>query len=1683
VTELDPNAFRHQLNTALARFTATSTPVNEVRAPHLAQILRRRIGGLDFVKGPYVEMLPDFEKGESLEALHAQGRLHSAWSAFAAAAPAVWGRPLHAHQAEALARDGNYLVATGTGSGKTESFLYPLVDDILRTGGLDRPGVRTILVYPLNALANDQMNRIAALLFRNLADPGITLGRYTGQVKSRATRDEEETRLRSSPSFVEIFGEDAPVPRNWLLSRAEMRNAPPHILITNYAMLEHILLLPTNRPLLAGADLRWIVLDEIHTYAGAQAIEVAFLLRRLKAHLGISDGRLRCVGTSASLDPDRKRDLADFAARLFGEPFAGEASVITSRRMLHPSLGASRPSGLSPEGWAEAGTLAALAREAARSETPFGIEDWNIEAEVLGLPDLALDPAPSLGDALIARLAGFTEVATIARRLEGGAVPLGALARDVFASLAEDEGEAAIRALTGLIAVGVLAVSADARVFPLLPARYHLISRVPDRIGLTLAAGSPDQSREIVIGAEHDRDERPAFELFVCRNCGEPYLQAFATAPGFDAAPGDGARHVFRLVPGGRAAEEEDDEDGGEDGGEDAPHLLRIDPVTGARLAADDPEGVTLQDLALDHDDDDGRDYLTRCVACNHRSTRYAEPITSVRPGDEAVAAVAAQTLLEALPPRDLGTQPPLAGRNLLVFSDNRQDAAFFAPFFERTSREQAIRGAILEAAEAEGRIDIDNLTGRVERALRAQGLRLYRPGVLPQLETGTNERQRLKALIAAELTVFGRGRLSLEGFGLIGVDYAGLPRLTARLEAAMPEPMKPHARAFALTLLRTIREHRAIAELASGMIDLTDESIWTRIASQRDRCITRERNPRAKLALALIPSAGRENRFTSLLARMAEATGARLDALAIRDILVAFWNGLEAPRSLAARHGVGRALKFDHELLVVDGRTLPLYQCGTCGRRTQFDTAGVCPSKDCRGRLDPIDAAARADLAERNHYVARYREGPSLGIAREHTAAIAGDIRAGIEEDFKTGEVNLLSCTTTMEMGVDLGDLEAVLCKNVPPSIANYQQRAGRAGRRAQVAPIVLTTARSSRFDRAAYEEFGDYLARRPKVPYLSLDNAGFFQRHQVAMALASFLDHRLAGYTRAGSPRMRDLFAPALTEEARADFDASFAAWFEAAAPTLESAARLRDRLPPALAGIGLDAAGLGDAIAGRIRAFADASWGRFGLMQEAIDRLEARRAELEPTDRDGFIRIDHALRILRGQQSLYLDQFVVDQLSRRAVIPTYSFPVHSVSLEVINSAGQRGDSAVLELDRDGAIGISEYAPGAEIVAGGRVWTSAGISKRSRVTGDDAFIERARYRVCETCRSPQITHEGTDPEPDCHQCGTLFPNIARTRDFVRPVGFLTSITDAQGRDPGASRIRATVADEALLLTEAPWTSYGPTDIAGILTFAAPGSNRPDPELGRIITVNRGRHGGGFAWCRTCEHAVPVAGTGPGLAWQSPHRLAPHTNPRSGLPCRSDPTQPVRPVDLAHVFETDVRALLFEDLPARADGTPIPTGPALERTLQEAIRLGAAELLETDPRDLRGLVQHLSGRIVIVLYDTVSGGAGYAARLTRDPGFRMRDLLLAARAILACPNPDCETSCTRCLNDYSNQRLWADFDRRPALDWIEAILLAQGIETDASGPRPEEARQEDARSDAGGGAGGGIDTAPGAVA
>ena len=337
MAETNPITFAENLRAVLSRYIATTLPISR-RYPRLAAEFRMLLDKEQLVQGPYVEALPDFEKGAPLSKLlrSAGGFLHDGLGKLPTA-----GRRLHLHQEEALRRavvdHESFLTATGTGSGKTETFLYPITHDLLSDPSPEKPGVRALLIYPMNALANDQLYyRVAPIFGRYLKEHGITFGRYTGQVKASAKRDEEEARLWNNPKLMEAMGHPSSIPKNWMLTRGEMLADPPKVLITNYAMLEHLLLLPRNSGLFATNSLRCIVLDEIHTYYGAQATEVAFLLRKLKTRLGTT-GPIQVFGTSASLSvgSDADEELKKFASDLLDEPIS---RVIRGKRMTHADL-------------------------------------------------------------------------------------------------------------------------------------------------------------------------------------------------------------------------------------------------------------------------------------------------------------------------------------------------------------------------------------------------------------------------------------------------------------------------------------------------------------------------------------------------------------------------------------------------------------------------------------------------------------------------------------------------------------------------------------------------------------------------------------------------------------------------------------------------------------------------------------------------------------------------------------------------------------------------------------------------------------------------------------------------------------------------------------------------------------------------------------------------------------------------------------------------------------------------------------------------------------------------------------------------------------------------------------------------------------------------------------------------
>jgi ATP-dependent helicase YprA (DUF1998 family) len=309
-----------------------------VRDPKIDEALRQAIDGTEMLdKGPYLEATPPYAPGSSLSSLIAEGVLTQGFEGLSCDALPL-DRPLYVHQERAVrkvAAGRNVVVASGTGSGKTESFLIPILDSLVREReqGILCPGVRALLLYPMNALANDQMKRLRQLL---ASYPDITFGRYTGETEG------DPRKAREAFSELNI---DEPLLPNEILSRQEMRERPPHLLLTNFAMLEYLLLRPLDMDLFAtGSDSQWrfLVVDEAHVYDGSQGAEIAMLLRRVRDRVA-PNRSIQCIATSATVGGDADPSaVTRFATSLFGQEFTwlqsdpSQQDLVTARRVEAP---------------------------------------------------------------------------------------------------------------------------------------------------------------------------------------------------------------------------------------------------------------------------------------------------------------------------------------------------------------------------------------------------------------------------------------------------------------------------------------------------------------------------------------------------------------------------------------------------------------------------------------------------------------------------------------------------------------------------------------------------------------------------------------------------------------------------------------------------------------------------------------------------------------------------------------------------------------------------------------------------------------------------------------------------------------------------------------------------------------------------------------------------------------------------------------------------------------------------------------------------------------------------------------------------------------------------------------------------------------------------------------------------
>ena len=1454
-------------------------------------------------KGPFRQETPAYASGASLSDLVSSGLLHAR---FAQLDPDVFpsGRPVYQHQENAFRKAverRNLVVATGTGSGKTECYLLPILHQLLAEGDagtLSKPGVRALLLYPMNALANDQMQRLRDLL---RPFPEITFGRYIGATQERR-RDGEEAHRTATGA--------APDPGE-LVSREQMRERPPHILLTNYAMLEYLLLRPVDTKLFDGPTgeyWRWIVLDEMHVYNGARGAEIAMLLRRLRDRVVRSElGRLQFIGTSATLGTGAgaASRIAGFASDLFGEAVEYHEADSSRQDIVTPCV---------------------------------------VETD---------SDAPARHHYLL-------------RALEGA-----------FVCQSPTHDPTA----------------------PRVQLERHRVCPSCDSSGV----------------------DSQMFELGLCVRCGAGFLVGYLEDAGIDApdpehldrlaqAPPQKSGLTYLLI-GRRLETGDEDEDEAAIVGDDAVeaevdrrHLCAACgclSVSGGNRCRCGATGASVPVVLAKPRR--ASDPLRCCPACSGRIN--GEIVLRFFTGQDAPVAVAASSLYQALPPGDRAADelPEIGeGRKLLTFADSRQDAAFFAPYLERTYSRSIQRRMIWLAIQQglDQNLRFGDLVPRVQK-LAEENL------VLDPDDSTDAKRRQVETWLMAEVLATDR-RQSLDGSGL------------AEISVAEPRRVRPPE-----ALRRLGFSDAEIFDIVAVLLDMlrAQAAVWlpdgVRIDGQefspRNVVTTVRAERRAGKVLSWLPTRGMNRRMDYICKVM----GRRNAGSEERTILEGLWRWLTSrgsgwDKAFSSRSGgqTGTTFAIDHEWIqfVPATESHPAYVCNVCRQIAWRNVNNVCPTWQCEGSLRRL---TDADSAGSDHYRHLYTSLTPSGLSvQEHTGQLSAEQARSFQQDFLDGKLNALSCTTTFELGVDVGDVQAVLMRNVPPTPANYVQRAGRAGRRVGKSALVVTFAQRRSHDLDHFKDPQRLIEGIVEVPIVSLRNPQIVRRHLHAVAFAAF-ERR---HAEAGHEPHKDVASFFLSRGDQPATVDEFVNWLRSRPEELGQAiARIA---PKAVAPeLGLDtwkwvdhltadnAETQADESAGSLRRATESIREDLAEINRAIEEADEQERRLSREEKnDAASRQAYRRGALRKVQATLEKRPLIDYLATRVVLPKYGFPVDVAVLDLWQD-GDR-DAGALDLNRDLRWGITEYAPGSRGVANKAIWQSDGL----RTPPGRALYARP-YSNCAECGDFRVRRdfdaEDYQAAPPCDVCGSPVAE----RQFVVPqfgfVGQKRREQPGEARPPRAGWARSYFSDYE---GEQPLWEHVPL---GNVTIGARFSRQ-----GQITAINDGPASRGFRMCLTCGHGEPLV--------NQDRKKPPSTHTRPGLSRECSGRLLV--LDLGHAYLTDVLELDLKRPLSRVEA---------RSTLQSL--LAATPVLGIPTEDVDGTLRPLPGGAgtALIIFDAVPGGAGYV-RLARE---ELRRLVERAKGVV----DDCmcakNASCYGCLRTYRNQAHHDELVRGEALETLNGLL------------------------------------------
>jgi DEAD/DEAH box helicase domain-containing protein len=1587
------------------------------------------------------------------------------------------------HQIQAFeqlsTRDGrnplHTLVTTGTGSGKTECFLYPVLDHCLRARRAGEEGVKAIILYPMNALATDQARRLARMLedTEELKEAGVTAGLYIGGQGQhpRTTAD--------------ALCDD----------RKILRDAPPDILLTNYRMLDFLLLRPEDAALWKNngkKTLRYLVLDELHTYDGAQGSDVACLIRRLRARLGAGLEDICCVGTSATIGSESGRageELRRFAKEVFGPRFMKGSLVTEDRLSAEEALGhgldrdlgvpfAATPEELDPT-------------EAASPEVWFARQ----QALWLGEEGAELDEV-ALGE----RLSRHPFLRQVLAAIDGRPRALD----EVITALGrEDRGWRELDvARARMLVESFVALISRARIAdprpgdpghraPFLAVQVQLWVREL-RALLRRVSREPGFCWEEDLGTE----EAHHLPLAHCRECGADGFAALAKAAAEHELIGDRrvigqawlerSRHARFIVPGRESK-----------GLFDA----RLDPDTlmlwGREEARDD--ALLPVEVEATLTGAEGRErFALRCPDCGSDD---ALRIAGARAPSLLSVAISEQFLSDYN-----------EDQKLLAFTDSVQDAAHRAGFFGARTYRFNMRSAIQGLVEARadqsgedlpldgiGEVILDHwrehLSGGLEelvatlwpsdlRALEAYERFMNDPTAQKFNYLRARFLKRLQWEATLELghaAIVGRS-LENSGCATLRVDPERLSHavkecvLILREEVAGGEGgFAPEmVRQFLQGLLLRLRQRGGVFDaLLDTYVDQDGEAYF----------LSRRKNP-------LISPFGRRDRYPRFLSnRSRHKTFDRFRGKqdtwyrdwAMRSLQILDDQVLDQiyPMLLdqLARRGIlkavdskkgGRVWGLAPAALLVT-RDVARVRCEESGRSHLVaaadlaDFAGA-PSPRFRGQ----GRLRNAELGREGYYARIYRQGRmKRSFVGEHTGLLERERREALETRFKGGgradDENILVCTPTLEMGIDIGDLSSVALCSVPPAPANYLQRVGRAGRSTGNA-LTLTLANRRPHDLYFMEDPEAMLAGAVDPPGCFLDAPEMLKRQAAAAAMDAWA--REEASTAVQIPRKVEL---CLTKAGFADFPARFLDYERT--HRLETAERFAEVFRADLEDESLD----------QIRAFiADGKIGE--LVTRAFNEVREEREELrlqkqrvtrrkkalldgkaepdpEKTLEDEIEELKHAENGLSRMQAQISSVYPLNVLTDRGVLPNYAFPEPGVVLKSVirkreddggsdeggEAQGRKYRYETVTYQRPASAALRELAPGNTFYAEGHQ-----VRIRELDVGAHGKPPIDPWRFCPACHHAEVVDPTVDPVEACPRCEEpQWADAGQVRQLVRftQSGSLSDTLESTTTDYDDDRARLSYEIQGLidvdpkrhgrggLVCESPLFGY--ELLHDLELFEINLGYRPlDASNSDLEIAGDERLGAGFVVCTDCGRVVDPEDQ----ARRPAHAKVEHAPWCGARKGKAEKTE---------------RVYLYRQLKSEAIRVLLPTAgedaQAIELNFRAALQLGfrrrfggrpihLAIRTMSEPYDQERGVR----RRFLVIIDTVPGGTGYLTQLSAPEEFF--DVLERARKALE----DCRCGhegrdgCYRCLFAYQEQIHLASLSRARGLELLEEILSAR---------------------------------------